>query len=140
MTKAINNPKHAAGKAKASLHCIPPVALVAEGAVMQGGADKYGEFNWGEAGVVASIYYDAILRHLLAWYTGEDDDPESRQSHLAHIRACAGILLDCNAKGLLADDRPKGKTTAMTFTPEYSQLLIATDIIRRQQPLCGETE
>lgn len=115
---AASNPKHAAGTAKAPVHNIPPVAIVQEGAVMAGGAAKYGAFNWGEAGVVASVYYDAIQRHLFAWYTGEEIDPESGCPHLAHIRANCGILIDCIDKGLLEDDRPVGKTTALSFGPK----------------------
>lgn len=104
------NPKHEQGRKKAPMRHIPPIAIVREGNVFRVGADKYGAFNWGEAGVVASVYYDALLRHLLAWYTGEDTDPESGESHLAHIRACAGILLDCIEMGNMFDDRPIGKT------------------------------
>lgn len=109
---ATENPKHAAGRAKQPFRHIPPIALAAEGRVMNLGADKYGGFNWGAAGVVASVYYDAMLRHLFAWYTGEDVDPESGESHLAHIRACAGILLDSQALKNLSDDRPLNRTAA----------------------------
>lgn len=105
-----DNPKHAAGKAKASTACIPPAPLVLLGRVMEIGADKYGRFNWGEAGVVASVYKEAIERHLWAWYTGEDRDPESQVSHLAHVMACCSILIDCALMGVLDDDRPTGKT------------------------------
>lgn len=111
MADADKNPKHAAGRKKASMDGIPPIAIVREGAVMRHGYEKYGKFNWGEAGVVASVYYEAALRHLLAWYTGEDIDPESGQPHLAHVRACAGIVIDCTERGILDDDRPTGKTT-----------------------------
>lgn len=110
MNTAVNNPKHAAGLKKAPLHHIPPSAMIQEGRVMALGAAKYGSYNWGEAGVVASVYYDAILRHLFAWWTGADTDPESKVSPLAHIRACCGLLIDCIDKGLLDDDRPIGKT------------------------------
>lgn len=105
------NPKHAAGLKKQPYRHIPPVAIAAEGRVMAGGADKYGSFNWGEAGVVASVYYDAIKRHLEAWWTGQNNDSDSGESHLAHIRACAGILIDCTTLGNMEDDRPIGKTS-----------------------------
>jgi len=104
------NPKHAAGRLKPSLRHLPPSALFYEGRVMDSGAAKYGPFNWGEAGVVASVYFDAISRHLFAWYTGEEIDPESGQPHMAHIRACAGIIIDCTEIDNLKDDRPVGKT------------------------------
>ena len=108
---ADKNAKHAAGRAKWPFRHIPPVAIALEGKVMAAGADKYSPFNWGEGGVVASVYYDAAMRHLFAWFTGEDIDPESGLPHLSHARACLGILQDCDARGILEDDRPKGKTT-----------------------------
>ena len=108
---ADQNPKHAAGRAKQPYRHIPPMAIAAEGRVYAIGAEKYGFFNWGEAGVVASIYYEAILRHLFEWYTTGAPDRESGQSHLAHIRACCGILMDCEARGIMQDDRPLLLTT-----------------------------
>ena len=110
MSQQANNPKHAIGRTKQSYRCVPPVAFAALGTVMQGGADKYGPFNWGEAGVTATVYYDAALRHLIAWFTGQDLDPESGQPHLAHVMACCAILLDSTALGNLEDDRPSGST------------------------------
>jgi hypothetical protein len=104
---AIDNPKHAAGAAKTPLHFIPPVALAAEGRVMAAGAAKYGAFNWSDGGVIASTYYSAAMRHLMQWFSGENVDPESGESHLAHVRACMGILIDAEAQGVLEDDRPK---------------------------------
>ena len=106
-TPQARNPKHGAGHRKAQMHSIPPIAIILEGEVMRGGGAKYGEFNWAEAGVVASVYYDAMMRHLLAWYTGEDNDPEDNISHLAHVRACCAILLDCQHIGNMEDDRPR---------------------------------
>lgn len=107
-----NNPKSAEGAKKAQLHLVPGSALVAEAGVFQLGAKKYGAFNWRERSVAATVYQSAALRHLLSWFDGEDIDPESGQSHLAHARACLGILLDAAACGNLIDDRPtKGATS-----------------------------
>ena len=116
MIEAAVNPKHAAGRAKVSLRHIPPSVLAAEGRVADGGAAKYGPFNW-RGGVTASVYYDAALRHLLAWYTGEDIDPESGETPLAHVRCCMAILMDAQTMGVLEDDRPAGHTT--TFNPKH---------------------
>ena len=78
------------------------------------GADKYGPFNWQDTPVQASIYYDAMMRHLLAWYTGQDVDPHSPSNglHLASVRASAGILIDAFATGRVIDDRPKRAASA----------------------------
>lgn len=81
---------------------------------MQDGWDKYTAFNWQDTPIQASIYYDAIMRHLLAWYTGEDVDPhsKSRGLHLASVMAGASILIDAFATGVVVDDRPKKAASA----------------------------
>jgi hypothetical protein len=75
------------------------------------GADKYGPWNWRDNSVAASVYINAILRHVKAWQESEDIDPESGVSHLGHVMACCGILLDAQAVGNLIDDRPQRKET-----------------------------
>lgn len=100
------NPKDRAGEQKPALHLIPSAAEIAESVVMAHGAGKYGQFNWRKTQVKASVYVAAARRHLLQWFDGQNDDPESGVSHLAHARACLGILLDAMATGHLVDDRP----------------------------------
>jgi hypothetical protein len=100
------NPKDRIGVRKPPLHLIPPAAEIMESVVMGLGAKKYGAFNWRSTNVKASVYVAAARRHLLQWFDGQNDDPESGVSHLAHARACLGILLDALATGHLADDRP----------------------------------
>lgn len=102
-----SNPKRAFGVRKPSAQFIPPVAIVEESVVMALGAAKYGAFNWQDDPVDATTYYSAAIRHLLQWFSGEDADPESGASHLAHVRACMAILIDAAASGKLIDDRPK---------------------------------
>lgn len=99
------NPKSEAARGKASTISTPPVAELAMGNVMALGARKYGRFNWRATGVASSVYYDAMRRHLAAWRDGEEIDPESGESHLAHVMACCAILLDARAQGVLKDDR-----------------------------------
>lgn len=101
------NPKRAFGVRKPSAQFIPPVAIIEESAVMALGAAKYGAFNWQDDPVDATTYYSAAMRHLLQWFSGEDVDAESGASHLAHVRACMGIIMDAKASGSLIDDRPK---------------------------------
>ncbi len=102
-----SNPKRAFGVKKPSAQFIPPVAIVEESVVMALGAAKYGAFNWQDDPVDATTYYSAAIRHLLQWFSGEDVDPESGASHLAHVRACMAILIDAQASDSLIDDRPK---------------------------------
>lgn len=107
-----DNPKHAYGAAKASTGAIPGTALFYLGAVMKSGEDKYGLYNYREAGVSSRIYLDAINRHLWSWWDGEAVDKDSGLPHLAHVMACCAILLDCKEQSTLTDDRGRpGKLT-----------------------------
>lgn len=108
-----NNPKSAHGVKKApTLSVIPASAILVEGQVMALGAAKYGKMNWRTGtGISASVYIDALIRHAMDWNAGIDNDPESLVSHLGHIRACAGILIDAQENGFLIDDRPKDEAT-----------------------------
>lgn len=101
------NPKDLVGVHKPALCLIPQSASIQEAIVLGLGARKYGSaFNWRKHRVQASIYVSAAMRHLAQWFDGEDNDSESGVSHLAHARACLGILLDAIATGHVIDDRP----------------------------------
>jgi hypothetical protein len=102
-----SNLKTAAAVGKPTLSAVPPVGLLALGAAMQDGCTKYGRFNFRETGATSSVFYDAILRHLLDWYSGEDFAPDSKVHHLGHIMASCAILLDCELHKSLNDDRQK---------------------------------
>lgn len=102
-----DNPKTAFGVQKAPMHLIPPPAMLAVAEVFGLGAKKYGAYNWREKTVSSSVYQAAALRHLMAWWDGENIDPESNQSHLAHAMACLAIILDAEKHQKLNDDRPK---------------------------------
>ena len=120
------NPKDRIGVHKPPLHLIPPAAEILESTVMALGAKKYGAFNWRTANVKASVYVAAARRHLLQWFDGQNDDTESCVSHLAHARACLGILLDAAATGHLIDDRPSPGVSAqlieqLTNPPEKAR-------------------
>jgi Domain of unknown function (DUF5664) len=101
------DPKGEAGSKKCPLHLIPASAMEETAYVHKLGSDKYGEFNWRKTGVSANTYIAAIMRHLNAFREGEDLDPESGRSHIAHIAANANILLDAAACDTLVDDRNK---------------------------------
>jgi hypothetical protein len=105
--EASTNPKDLLGRLKPPLHLVPQSANILEAVVFSLGARKYGgAYNWRVKPVIASIYVSAAMRHLAQWLDGQDDDAESGVSHLAHARACLGILLDALATGHLVDDRP----------------------------------
>ena len=101
-----DNPKTALGEAKPKMSDTPTIGVREMGRVFTMGAAKYGRFNWREHRVSSSVYYDAALRHLMAWFDGEDADPESGLPHLAHVMACMNIILDAKAHDKLNDNRP----------------------------------
>lgn len=100
------NPKDAVGCTKAPMHAVPPQVLLELGLGMYYGGFKYGDFNYRAAGVRASIYYDATLRHLFAWWEGEDLDPDSGLSHITMAMTSLAVLRDAMMNRMGADDRP----------------------------------
>jgi len=63
--------------------------------------------DW-QKGMSWSRYFSATMRHLMAyWWKGENLDPDTGKSHLAHAIASLLILMwyDDNAVGV--DNRPK---------------------------------
>jgi len=106
------NPKDQVGIKKPRLYLVPPTSIIYQALAMQDGAAKYGPYNWREKKVVASIYVDAAMRHILAWVDGEEVAQDSGYPHLAHALACLGIIVDALETGNLVDDRPKPGATA----------------------------
>lgn len=108
MTTKDTNPKDALGARKASAQYTSGPARYEWGLAQLDGACKYRGWNWRDAGVKASIYIEAIDRHLTQYKEGEDRDPKSAKSmvhHLGAIMACASIMLDAHHCGKLIDDR-----------------------------------
>ena len=106
-----DNPKTQYGEKKLKMSSTPVMPLQEMGKVFELGAKKYGRYNWRLHAVSATVYYDAALRHLMAWFEGEDTDPESGVSHLAHVMACMAILMDAQKNGKLKDNRLDAEDT-----------------------------
>jgi len=96
--------KHDHGKNRIEL--IPSAALIEVAKVFTKGAEKYSDNNWRE-GFNWSRLQGAIQRHLHAWNTGENLDPEFEISHLAHAACGLLMLLEHELQGLGKDDRYK---------------------------------
>lgn len=74
-----------ADKTKHTFELLPLDLLWETNLVLQHGAKKYGINNWRhQKGFKFSRCYNALLRHMFAWWKGEDLDPETGISHLAH--------------------------------------------------------
>lgn len=101
-----NNPKTVFGAEKAEVDKVPPALLLATAEAMAFGARKYGPYNWRTAKISSSVYYAAMMRHITAWWDGEDYAPDSKVHHLAHAAASIALLLDTMGSDLLNDNRP----------------------------------
>jgi hypothetical protein len=91
---------------KIPLDLIDRIALLEEGKVMAFGAKTYDRHNW-RKGMAWSRLIAAALRHINAFNSGEDLDPESGISHLAHARCCLAFLLNYTVTHPELDDRYK---------------------------------
>ncbi len=109
---AEENPKHiqAMKDGKAPLEYLITSIEDDDAWVLKGGADKYGVRNWTIDKILASTYEGAIRRHFKEWSEGRDIDPDSGKHHFHHIRACCGIVLDADKKGMLIDDRDRAES------------------------------
>lgn len=105
MSTKDSNPKDVIGCTKPSLSAVPCAVLFMLGAAMTEGT-RYGRHNYRVVGVRASIYYDAAMRHIMAYWEGEDIDPDSGLPHLVKAMACLTIMLDADGNEKLTDDRP----------------------------------
>lgn len=135
------NPKDLIGSQKVSLSKLPAVALVHGAHAMMDGARKYGAYNWRAKKVMASIYVDAALRHITAWFEGEELAGDSGVHHLGHAIACCGILLDAQETGNLVDDRPVDDTNRGNLSNVLARLGAAitarTEVAKAEKSSCG---
>lgn len=104
---------------KPDISLIPPEAIVQVAEVLGFGAAKYGAWNWRHDGDSTewSRTYSSIQRHLTSFWAGEDIDPESGKSHLAHATTQLMIFMTQIADGNTSmDDRFKPTTKATILT------------------------
>lgn len=100
------NPKDAVAVAKASVTPISHAVMAEVGVAMMEGAQKYGRHNWRGSKVRTSIYIDAAMRHLMAYWEGETIDPASGMPHITKAIAGLTVLRDAQIVGTEIDDRP----------------------------------
>jgi hypothetical protein len=93
------------GSKRAQLGALDPKALMEVAEVAGFGAEKYERYNFLK-GFRWSLSYDALQRHLHAFWSGEDKDPESGLSHVAHAAWQCLALLSLMRVAADKDDRP----------------------------------
>lgn len=101
-----NNPKTLVGATKVPLHLVPPSATHYLALALEDGGKKYGPYNWRDIPISVSTYKAAAMRHLDAFWDGEELASDSKVHHLAHAMACMALMLDAMTVGTLVDDRP----------------------------------
>jgi len=122
----LTNPKDLVGVRKVPMSTVPATVLAEIGVAMLEGASKYGRHNYRVVGVRGSVYYDGVMRHLMAWWEGEDLDPDSGMSHVTKAITSLVVLRDAMMQGKFTDDRPP---RALPFYPTLNAG--AADIIDR---------
>ena len=90
---------------KPRMDLVPVSAIRALADVLTMGAKKHGERNW-EKGLVWGEVYGAAMRHILAWWHGEDLDAESGLCHLKHALCRIAFLIEYVETSTGTDDRP----------------------------------
>ena len=94
------------GQKLAQLGGLPPVALMVVAEVSGYGAEKYGDrYNY-LLGYKWSLSYDALQRHLHAFWAREDTDPQSGLLHLGHAAWHCLALIAYSVHKIGTDDRP----------------------------------
>jgi hypothetical protein len=94
------------GKPRVDL--VPTGAIRGVAEVLTFGAEKYDAHNW-RKGIAYSRLYAAAQRHLMAYWEGEDTDPESGKSHLYH--AITNIIFMSEMPAKFDDRWAKGEET-----------------------------
>lgn len=91
---------------KLMLELIPPEFLNATARGLGYGAKKYAPGNWATGkGFDHSRLYGALMRHLNAYWSGEDIDAESGNCHLDHAACMLAFLIAHRERRLGTDDR-----------------------------------
>jgi hypothetical protein len=93
------------------LDLLPTAPLEEVARVLAHGAEKYDPYNWCN-GTRWGRCYRALLSHAWAWWRGEDTDPDSGLSHLAHCICNLLFLMEYQRNGWGEDDRFRGPTGA----------------------------
>lgn len=98
-------------RGKPPIDLLPSRPLVAIAEILAFGAVKYQPHNW-RKGLPWPDTYSSLQRHLLAWNDGEDLDPETGESHLAHAGCQLLFLLDYVITGVGAETDTRWKVEA----------------------------
>lgn len=124
-------------KEKVKLDLIPKEALYGLGEVLTFGHNKYGRANWAN-GIEFSRLLSATLRHIAAYNSGEDTDPESGLCHIDHAMCNLAFLSWMRANRADLDDRwakqvkkPEASVEVKSLEKSFERLEDIAAIMRR---------
>ena len=83
---------------------IDPDFILGIGRVLTKAREKYPAFNWTKD-TPWSVPYESMMRHLMAFQQGEDNDKESLESHLLHAATNIMFLYYYSRRNSDMDDR-----------------------------------
>ena len=106
---------------KPRMHLLPSKSMFEVAKVLTFGAEKYDEHNWRKLENLQNRYTSGALRHIFAHNDGEQLDPESELSHLAHAICCLLFKLEIeleNASKENQKERPR-KSNVGEYSTSY---------------------
>ena len=83
---------------------LSPELILQVSEVLAFGAKKYADRDW-EKGMSWGRPFGALMRHMWAWWGGEQKDAETGFSHLAHAGCCLMFLMAYESRKIGIDDR-----------------------------------
>lgn len=114
---------------------LPTIPLMAIAQVFGYGAKKYAANSWRNPDTKAvqwSRTYGSVMRHLLLWAAGEDEDEESGFHHLHHAGTQLMILIEHVATEAGEDDRYTGSAEQLALFRKLWDLQNMPDTERTQ--------
>ena len=100
---------------KPKMNLLPPKAIVEISKVLTFGASKYDAENWRKLDDLQNRYTAGALRHIFAHMDGEELDPETNLSHLAHAMCCLLFKLEIEL-----EERSKEKESREVDSTEHT--------------------
>ena len=109
------------------IELVSPEFILATAMILTHGAKKYDAENW-RKGIKYKRIYGGIQRHLLAWFNGENNDPDSGCPHLWHASCGLMFLItyDMHDRYRNFDDRPNMDTSPETLK-KYLHIMLGKD-------------
>ena len=101
---------------KPKMNLLPPKAILEVAKVLTFGAEKYDAENWRKLDDLQNRYTAGALRHIFAHMDGEQLDPETGLSHMAHALCCLLFKLEKE----LEDGESKEEESRETNTTEHT--------------------